>query len=123
MRRFLLMVARPYAEIGARLFEARTALGLTQPEVAALAGVSARTYQYHERGQKSPHRVLLNYSVALGRPVQWFHGDSASVTPEAAQSAAERRVALARVRRMEKDAARLQSRLQSEIARLQGETG
>lgn len=115
---------KPWAAVGARVREARESLGLSQREFAALAGVAERTLQTHEAGERSPHRKLLNYSTISGRSLDWFYGVASPTGPDPrVQTAAERRVALSRVRRMEKEVATLLERLRAEAEHLEDETG
>lgn len=52
---------------GARLREARRARGLTQPQLAAMAGVAQQSVSKMERGESCPHdRVKLQLARALG---------------------------------------------------------
>ena len=57
--------------LGSSLKEVRTAAGLTQAELAALAGVSRKTINTVENGVFVPSTILaLSLARALGRPVE-----------------------------------------------------
>lgn len=52
---------------GSRLREARRARGLTQPQLAEMAGVAQQSVSKVERGEACPHdRVKLQLAHALG---------------------------------------------------------
>jgi putative transcriptional regulator len=57
--------------LGSSLKEVRTAAGLTQAELAALAGVSRKTINTVENGVFVPSTILaLSLARALGTPVE-----------------------------------------------------
>lgn len=57
----------PLSLWGTRLREARRARGLTQPQLAEMAGVAQQSVSKVERGEACPHdRVKLQLAHALG---------------------------------------------------------
>lgn len=62
--------------VGARIRDARRAMGLTQDELADVIGVGMRQIQYYEAGESNPYRTLRRIAEATNRSVGWFlHGD------------------------------------------------
>lgn len=53
-------------EIGHRLWQERTRLGLTQAEMAACAGVGFSTYTAYEKGKSTPDAVALQNWAGAG---------------------------------------------------------
>lgn len=54
-------------ELGTTIQKRRDLLGLLQPQLAALSGVSARTIQLVEQGKGNPSlKTLMNLSEPLG---------------------------------------------------------
>jgi len=72
--------------IGWRIARARKERGLTQEELAALIGVSARSIQGYEAGKVVPYRRLRQLAEATNRELGWIlEGDApakATVTAE-----------------------------------------
>ena len=59
-----------------RLKEARLAKGLTQEQVADMAGLSRSSIARYEGGSGRPLDVSLNMLASLyGKPVEWFYGE------------------------------------------------
>jgi transcriptional regulator with XRE-family HTH domain len=64
-------------EVGARIRQARTALGLSQQELGKRIGKTASAVSKYERGQITEVRALAAISKVLGKPADWLlHGDS-----------------------------------------------
>jgi transcriptional regulator with XRE-family HTH domain len=59
-------------DTGRRLREARQGLGLSQQELAKLAGVSQRAVSYAEKQTWVKQSTLETYAEALGRPLSYF---------------------------------------------------
>lgn len=63
-------------DIGARIAQARRESGLTQEELADLAGVSTRSWQGYEAGEVVPYKHMARISEITRRSVAWLiHGD------------------------------------------------
>jgi transcriptional regulator with XRE-family HTH domain len=63
--------------IGWRIARARKERGLTQEELAALIGVSARSIQGYEAGKVVPYRRLSQLAEATNRELGWIlEGDA-----------------------------------------------
>ncbi len=59
-------------DTGRRLREARQGLGLSQQELAKLAGVSQRAVSYAEKQTWVKQSTLEKYAETLGRPLSYF---------------------------------------------------
>jgi transcriptional regulator with XRE-family HTH domain len=66
--------------IGWRIAQARKESGLTQEELAALIGVSARSIQGYEAGKVVPYRRLSELAKVTNRELDWMlRGDGYGV--------------------------------------------
>jgi len=76
----VVMTGNEYAaEVGARIAQARKELGLTQLELAELAGVSPRSMQGYEVGEVIPYRRMKELAAVLQKSTAWLlHGDAAA---------------------------------------------
>ena len=64
------------AEVGARIIAARKELGLTQEELAELAGVHQRSMQAYETGEVIPFRKMREITQVLQVSPTWIlHGE------------------------------------------------
>ena len=64
------------AEVGARIVDARKEMGLTQEELAELAGVSQRSMQAYETGEVIPYRKMREIAQVLQVSPTWIlHGE------------------------------------------------
>jgi len=60
-----------------KVLDARSALGLTQPQLAELVGVSTRTVISYEKGEKSPRQsTMMKLAKALKVSVKFLSDDS-----------------------------------------------
>jgi transcriptional regulator with XRE-family HTH domain len=60
----------------ARLFEVRTAAGLTQEQAAHRLGVTLRTYHRWEANDGGPRgEQLARLCILFGKPAEWFYAD------------------------------------------------
>jgi len=67
-------------EVGMRIVQARKELGLTQEELAELAGVSQRSMQAYETGEVIPYRKMREIAAVLETSPAWvLHGEDGSV--------------------------------------------
>jgi transcriptional regulator with XRE-family HTH domain len=62
----------PSMDMGRRIREAREGLGLSQHQLAELAGVSQRAVSYAERQTWVKQSTLEKYAAAVGRPLSHF---------------------------------------------------
>jgi transcriptional regulator with XRE-family HTH domain len=65
-------------DVGARIREARIAMGISQTDLADRLGQGERTIQAWERNERTPRlAALTDLAEASGRTVAWFyaHGD------------------------------------------------
>ena len=76
----------PYS-FGRKLFELRSAKGMTQSDLAEKMKVSVRTVSYYERRAKNPTlQFLERIAEAMGVPVQVFiEADIGQAVPQAPQ--------------------------------------
>jgi transcriptional regulator with XRE-family HTH domain len=86
LRRLLLAAMEEAAQkdptgVGARIREARMAMGLTQDELADLVGIGMRQIQYYEAGDSNPYRTLRRIAEVTGKPLSFFLAG----TPEPAE--------------------------------------
>lgn len=71
------------AEVGQRIIDARKNLGLTQLELAELAGISQRSMQAYETGEVIPYRKLREIAAVLQVSPMWIlHGEEEEADPE-----------------------------------------
>lgn len=64
------------AAVGARIIQVRKELGLTQEELAELAGVSQRSMQAYETGEVIPYRKMREIAAVLQVSPSWIlHGE------------------------------------------------
>ena len=71
------------AEVGARIVDARKDLGVTQLELAELAGISQRSMQAYETGEVIPYRKLREIAAILEVSPTWIlHGEEEEADPE-----------------------------------------
>ena len=61
-----------HVDTGRRLREARQGLGLSQQELAKLAGVSQRAVSYAEKQTWVKQSTLEKYAETIGRPISYF---------------------------------------------------
>jgi transcriptional regulator with XRE-family HTH domain len=96
-------------ELGRRIAQARREAGLTQPELAALAGLKhPQSISNYERGSTEvPPRRLRRIAEATHRDIAWFLGE---ITAEDAR-AEERAESLAREREIAERLARIEEAL------------
>jgi transcriptional regulator with XRE-family HTH domain len=59
-------------DMGRRIREAREGMGLSQHQLAELAGVSQRAVSYAERQTWVKQSTLEKYAAAVGRPLSYF---------------------------------------------------
>ncbi|RYE53848.1 MAG: XRE family transcriptional regulator [Sphingobacteriales bacterium] len=68
-----IIVRNEFLEIGKRLRERRELLGLLQPELAAVCGISTRTIQLVEMGKANPSlETLIKIADPLGLSITLF---------------------------------------------------
>ena len=80
-------------EVGRRIVQARKELGLTQEELAELAGVSQRSMQAYETGEVIPYRKMREIAGVVQRSTSWIlHGEEGE-TPEDRIDALEEQIA------------------------------
>lgn len=73
-------------EVGQRIVQARKELGLTQEELAELAGVSQRSMQAYETGEVIPYRKMRELSKVLEVETSWLlHGQIEESDEEVAE--------------------------------------
>lgn len=71
------------AEVGERIVSARKEMGLTQEELAELAGVSQRSMQAYETGEVIPYRKMREIANVLNVTPSWIlHGEDESSDSE-----------------------------------------
>ena len=77
----MLPTKRP--DVGAQIRKARSAIGLTQIEAAALLNVAERTYQAWEGNARTPRLDGLTLLAEhFKQPVSFFYGDEDVTAPE-----------------------------------------
>lgn len=70
-------------EVGRRIVHARKELGLTQEELAELAGVSQRSMQAYETGEVVPYRKMREIAQVLEVSTSWLlHGEEENADSE-----------------------------------------
>ena len=68
-------------DLGGKLRQRRILLGLSQPQLAALSGVSTRTIQLVERGKGNPSlETMLQMADPLGLGIDFVLKDPAKTT-------------------------------------------
>lgn len=101
LRTLLLLSVFEPEDIGARIAAARREAGLTQEELAELAGVSTRSMQGYEAGAVVPYRHMGKLADVLQRPVAWLlHGEEAEDADTNADRLARIEIQLAEIRGM-----------------------
>lgn len=68
----------PYLEYtGAKIAEARSDAGLSQPDVKKALGLSVPTQSVYENGRKTPSlRTIVRYAELFGKPLAHFFSDA-----------------------------------------------
>jgi transcriptional regulator with XRE-family HTH domain len=68
--------AKGEPNVGARVREARTLLGVSQVDLAKSLEQGERTVQAWERNERRPRmKSLVRLGEMVDRPVAWFYGD------------------------------------------------
>jgi transcriptional regulator with XRE-family HTH domain len=81
LRTLLLLNVFAPEEIGARIAQARTEAGMTQPDLAEVLGLGLRQVQNLEAGVSKPYKHLKEIAETTNRPFAWFlHGDEEEET-------------------------------------------
>lgn len=72
-----------HAVVGARLRDARIAMGLTQEQLARALGRTQHWLSEVESGRTQPQLyVIATVAAASGRSVGWFFGEAPAPSPE-----------------------------------------